>query len=439
MVVNVSAQTAEEDWQLMVHQLRLSLPDNLPDPVQDTKRPQNIVQKAGSKNWSDATGNNYTRSLWGNWSNYSEENAGPYPLPDPLILNNGKKVQDIPTWWKVRRKEILTDFATQIYGRIPANTPQVTFSVTSVDSTYMNGRVIRKIITGRIDNTTYPDASPEIAFELYVPAQAKHPVPLMVRVSSKYDVFPTAQNQPPGGLREVIEAGWAYANFNTIGVQLDNGAGLYNGIIGLMNKGKPRKPEEWGAIAAWSWGLSRALDYFETDASIDSKKIGIQGHSRCGKTALVAAAYDARWAIVFASCSGCMGASLEMRSWGENIDNVAGSGEYHWMAGNFIKYAGNWASMPVDAHELIALIAPRPVFITGGTQDQWADPQGEFLACVAADPVYKLLGKKGLGTSAMPAADISLIDGDIAFRYHNGGHTDMIDWPVFIEFARKYF
>jgi hypothetical protein len=262
---------------------------------------------------------------------------------------------------------------------------------------------------------------------------------MIVGVSSKYETYPTPQNQMPSGIEKVIEAGWAFANFNTVGVQMDNGLGLNEGIIGLVNKGNSRKPNDWGAIAAWSWGLSRAFDYFETDKSIDSKRVGIQGHSRCGKTALLAAALDTRWAIVFASCSGCMGASLEMRSWGENIDNVASSGEYHWMAGNFLKYGGNWASMPVDAHELIALIAPRPVFITGGTQDQWADPKGEFLACVGAEPVYKLLGKKGLNVTNMPAPDVSLVDGEIAFRYHKGGHTDGLDWPVFIEFAKKQF
>jgi hypothetical protein len=238
---------------------------------------------------------------------------------------------------------------------------------------------------------------------------------------------------------QVLGLGWAYATVNTGNIQADNGAGLGEGIIGLVNRGQPREPDQWGVLAAWSWGLSRALDYLETDPAIDAKRAAIQGHSRWGKTALLSGALDARWAIVWPSCSGAMGASIEKRSWGENIDNVAGGGEYHWMAGNFLKYAGHWQDMPVDAHELIALVAPRPVFITGGTRDQWSDPHGEFLAAVGADPVYRLLGKRGLGTTTMPAPDVSLIDAELAFRDHEGGHTDAPDWPVFLRFAQRYF
>jgi hypothetical protein len=181
---------------------------------------------------------------------------------------------------------------------------------------------------------------------------------------------------------------------NTGALQADNGAGFKTGIIGLMNKGSLRKPDEWGVFSAWCWGLSRALDYLTTEPLIDAKKVGIEGHSRWGKTALLASALDPRWAICYASCAGSMGSALEKRDYGENINDVAQPGEYHWMAGNFLKCAGNWQNMPVDAHELIALVAPRPLWITGGTQDLWADPKGEFLACVAASPVYALLGKK---------------------------------------------
>jgi hypothetical protein len=222
-------------------------------------------------------------------------------------------------------------------------------------------------------------------------------------------------------------------------VQADNGAGLSHGIIGLVNHGKLRSPEDWGVLRAWSWGLSRALDYFATDKTINPKQIGIEGHSRWGKTALLAGAMDPRWAIVFASCSGSGGASLEKRNFGENLDLIAAENEYHWMAPNFIKYGGNWKAFPVDAHEMMALVAPRPLFITGGTQDIWADPLGEFKACQAASPVYALLGKTGITTAQLPAPDVSLINTDLAFRLHEGGHTDSIDWPTFIEFAKKYF
>jgi hypothetical protein len=202
-----------------------------------------------------------------------------------------------------------------------------------------------------------------------------------------------------------------------------------------MSRGEPRKPDEWGALSAWSWGLSRALDYFESDKSVDAKQVGLEGHSRYGKAALLAAALDQRFAIVFASCSGEGGAKLSRRSYGQTLDNIASS---YWMAENFKKYAGHWNNLPVDAHELIAMVAPRPVFITGGTQDFWADPHGEFLAAAAAAPVYRLLGKTDMGTTQMPAPDVPLISGELAFRFHAGPHTDSLDWPVFLQFAHRY-
>ena len=200
-------------------------------------------------------------------------------------------------------------------------------------------------------------------------------------------------------------------------IQNDYSGGLTSGIIGLMSEGKPRKPDDWGALSAWAWGLSRAMDYFETDKSVDAKQMGVEGHSRYGKAALLAAALDPRWAIVYPSCSGEGGAKPSRRNFGETVDNVATS---HWLAPNFHKYAGHWNDLPVDSDELIALVAPRPIFLNGGTGDQWADPHGAFLAAVAAGPVYRLLGKKDLGSTEMPAPDTALTSGEIAFRYHAG-------------------
>jgi hypothetical protein len=242
----------------------------------------------------------------------------------------------------------------------------------------------------------------------------------------------------PSPLQQVLARGWGYAVFNATSVQPDNGAGLTRGIIGLMNQGRPRsRPDEWGALTAWTWGLSRSIDYFETDKDVDAKQLGVEGHSRWGKTALWAAALDQRWAIVYASCSGEGGAKLHRRNYGETPDNLVDSFPY-WLAGNFRKYGGHWRNLPVDAHELIALVAPRPVFVTGGTQDQQADPHGEFLAAVGAGPVYRLLGKNDLGTTKMPAPNVALISGEVAFREHVGPHTDELDWPVFLEYASKY-
>jgi hypothetical protein len=248
---------------------------------------------------------------------------------------------------------------------------------------------------------------------------------------------PASQPEPPPGspLYQLLAIGWGYATMEVGPIQNDYSGGLTTGIIGLMSQGKPRQPEDWGALTAWSWGASRALDYFETDPSVDARQMGLEGHSRYGKAALLAAALDPRWAIVFPSCSGQGGAKPSRRNWGETVDNVASS---HWFAANFRKYAGHWDDLPVDAHELIALVAPRPVFLNGGAGDQWADPQGAFLAAVAAGPVYRLLGRKDLGSTAMPAPDAALTSGELAFRYHAGGHSDAPDWPAFLQFAQRY-
>jgi hypothetical protein len=430
-------EASEVDWRAMMNHLGLKEP-TLPPADKDPNRPAHLVQREGSSNWYDSEGNTHVRSGWGIWSNYEEAKAVSYTLPDPLTLKNGQPVRTVADWWKLRRPEILNDFLTEIYGRKPANTPKVTFEVTETDQKALEGRAVKKTIVGHIDNSRYPQATPRIEITLYTPAKATGRLPLIVQVSGGFERF-FPKPDGPTAMDMVLEKGWAFATVNTGAIQADNGMGLKEGIIGLMNEGKLRKPDEWGVLAAWCWGLSRALDYFETDKAIHPKQIGIEGHSRWGKTALLAAALDARWAITYSSCSGAMGASLEKRSWGETIDNVAGAGEYHWMAGNFLRYGGNWAAMPVDAHELMALVAPRPLFVTGGTKDQWSDPHGEFLACVAAGSVYRLLGKKDLGTTEMPAPDVSLISGDLAFRNHEGGHTDLPDWPVFLQFASRYF
>jgi hypothetical protein len=226
-------------------------------------------------------------------------------------------------------------------------------------------------------------------------------------------------------------------------IQEDNGGGLTRGIIGLVNKGQPRKPDDWGALAAWAWGASRALDYFETDKAVDAKRVGIEGHSRYGKATLLAMALDQRFAISYVSSSGTGGAKLHRRDFGEIVENVAAMNEYHWMAGNYLKYAGplTWNDLPVDSHELVALCAPRPVFIGAGATrgDGWVDAKGSFLAAVGAGPVYKLLGKKDLGATEFPPIETPLIAGDLAFRQHSGGHTDGPNWPTFLQFASQSF
>jgi hypothetical protein len=385
-------------------------------------------------------------------ANTDESKATTYTsLPDPLVLHNGKPVKNAETWWKERRPEIVEDFDSEIYGRIPSNIPKVSWkTVSSTNDTIAGIPAITKQLLGYVDNSLYPSISVEIQLSLTTPAFAKGPVPVMMEFGFKFPPGFRFPDPPPGTPKEpnwkelLISKGWGYAVIYPSSIQADNGAGLTQGIIGLVNKGNRRKTDDWGSLKAWAWGASRALDYFGTDKTVDVKKVGIEGLSRYGKAALVAMAYEPRFAIGFIGSSGAGGAKIFRRNMGEQVENLASSGEYHWFAGNFIKYAGPLTSLdlPVDAHELIALCAPRPVFISSGSpnvEGQWVDSRGMFLAGVAAGSVYKLLGKNDLGTNIYPEIGKGLTDGDIAFRAHEGGHDTGPNWPSFIKFAEKYF
>jgi len=349
-----------------------------------------------------------------NAANYDEAKANPYPkLPDPLRLKNGEPVRTAEMWWAKRRPEIVEDFDREVYGRMPQTTPKVDWNVVST-AKELHGKipVVTKQLNGRVDNSAYPLVDVNIELSVTTPANAKGPVPLIMELRF---VFPANANpefaeRVRAAAHEwqqlVLAKGWGFATLVPVSVQPDNGAGLTQGIIGLVNKGQPRALDDWGALRAWGWGASRALDYLETDPHVDSKRVGLTGHSRYGKATLVAMADDPRFAIAYVSSSGAGGAKLHRRNFGEIVENVAGAGEYHWMAGNYIKYAGplTWDDLPVDAHELIALCAPRPVFIGAGATngDGWVDARGMFMATAAASPVYELLGKRGLGTNEFP-------------------------------------
>jgi hypothetical protein len=389
--------------------------------------------------------------------NYDESKANPYPnLPDPLLLNSGRRVTSAASWWNQRRPEIMEEFDREVYGRVPQNTPKVVWEVTGT-SREMNGEVpvTTKHVVGHVDNSSYPLITVNIDLRLSTPASARAPVPVIMELGFDPALLRKFLEQlaargvklpppPPGPSwqQQVLAQGWGYAVLVPTSAQADNGDGLTEGIIGLCNKGQPRAPDDWGALRAWAWAASRALNYFETDKAVDAKQVGVEGHSRYGKAALVAMAYDPRFAIVYISSSGEGGAALYRRNFGERLENLSGTGEYHWMAGNFLKYAGPLTpnDLPVDSHELIALCAPRPVFISGGaTQgDGWVDAKGMFLATAAAGPVYRLLGKKDLGTTEFPPIGTALIDGDLAFRQHEGGHTPAPNWPTFLKFASRY-
>lgn len=380
-----------------------------------------------------------------NAANSDESKATAYKsLPDPLVLNNGKRVTDAKTWWEKRYPEIMEDFDREVYGRVPKNVPKVNWEVVSqVKEMKDSIPVITRKLLGHVDNSAYPLISVDIQLTVITPANAEGPVPVMLEFGFDFSRF----GRIPPGVNDwqklVLSKGWGCAIIIPTSYQADNGEGLTQGIIGLVNKGQPRNVDDWGALRAWAWGASRALDYFETDKLIDARQVGIEGLSRYGKAAIVTMAYDKRFAIAFVGSSGEGGVKLHRRNFGEQIENVASSYEYHWMAGNFIKYAGPLTAndLPVDAHELVALCAPRPVFISCGSpkvEGNWVDDKGMFLGGVYAEPVYKLLGKKGLGTNEMPPMETALMDGEIAFRQHSGGHTTGPNWPYFLEYASRY-
>ena len=304
---------------------------------------------------------------------------------------------------------------------------------------------INKLI-GHVDNSIYPQIKVDINLTLILPKHVQTKSPVIMEFSFGAFRRPGDTTRtvppPPDWQIETLKKGWGVAILVPTSIQADNGAGLTQGIIGLMNKGERRKPDDWGSLRAWAWGAGRVLDYFERNPKIDAKKVAIGGHSRYGKAALVTQAYDQRFAIGYIGSSGEGGAKLHRRNAGELVENVAASNEYHWMAGNFIKYAGplNWGDLPVDAHELIALCAPRPVFIGCGEKgDAWVDVLGMFLAADAAGPAYKILGKNDLGTNQLPKVETGILTGEIAFRQHSGGHTPAPNWPFFIAYASRYF
>ena len=423
-----------------------------------------------------------------NAANTDESKANPYPdLPDVMKLKNGDKVATPEIWWKQRRPEIVGDFEQEVIGRIPSNVPDVKWEVRETREG-KSGEVatVEKHLVGVVNSSACPEIPVQISMSLTVPKNAKEPVPvLMMFGPTPFDPLPpwlTGRRVGAGGTAgstresQLIESGWGVAMLNPASVQDDaggtrpiapgpgsnsnhqdrKGGGLTRGIIGLTNLGQPRKPDDWGSLRAWAWGASRGLDYLTTESVVDAKKVGIEGVSRYGKAALVTMAFDQRFAMVLIGSSGEGGASLYRRNFGEAVENLTGSGEYHWMAGNFLKYgaeessfgARNASHLPVDSHQLIALCAPRLTFVSYGIPEKgdalWLDQQGSYMATIAAQPVFRLLGAKDLGRSddyqseKMPAVNVDLLDGALGWRQHDGGHTDAPNISHFIKWARTH-
>jgi hypothetical protein len=445
--------------------------DGLPQPKNWTAAQdhQNMMDQLGIK--SVRPGPSGTESA-PNHANYDESLANPFPnLPDVLTLKNGKKVTKAAVWLKQRRPEIIEDFEREVIGRVPKNAPKVTWKVTNTVEAVVGGHpVVGKQLVGHVDNSSYPLIDVNIQMTLVTPANAKAPVPVMMMFGGAGLPRPPGSPAPAGrgmpapppgsdppATEQLIADGWGYASINPNSIQADNGAGLTKGVIGLVNKGQARKPDDWGSLRAWAWGAARGLDYLETDKAVNARQVGIEGVSRYGKAALVTMAFEPRFAVVLIGSSGEGGAKPHRRNFGEAVENLTGSGEYHWMAGNFLKYGASEATfgsknagdLPVDSNELLALCAPRLTFVSYGVPEKgdakWLDQQGSFMAAVAAGPVFRLLGAKDLGvkedyrTAKMPPVNTGLLEGQLAWRQHDGGHTDGPNWKYFIPWAGKFF
>lgn len=469
---------------------------------------QNMMDQLGIKALRPARN---AATTGANHANYDEATANPYPnLPDALTMDNVAKVTTAAMWTNQRRPQLVNDLSRYMYGFVPKNAPKVTWTVTLVDHERVGFTpVIAKVLNGHVDNSAYPLIDVDIQMVVVTPENAKGPVPLLMMfgpatlpapaqpnpeqlqtvnnalrallansdpavkaILAQYPAYapfqpapralppgfgrPAAPGTPPADpptINQLISAGWGFARINPGSIQADNGAGLTRGVIGLVNHGQARHPDDWGALRAWAWGASRGLDYLETDPAVNAKEVGIEGVSRYGKAALVTEAFDQRFYMGLIGSSGEGGAKPSRRNFGESTTNLTSTGEYHWMAGNFMKYGASEASfgpknsgdIPVDANDLIALCAPRLTFISYGIpalgDAQWLDQQGSYMATVAAQPVWRLLGAKGLGvpddyhTATMPPVDHGLLDGQLAWRQATQPHTDARNVKYFIAWA----
>jgi hypothetical protein len=392
--------------------------------------------------------------------NYDEAKVGTYTLPYPLKLNNGKPVRDAKTWESKRRPEIVAMFETQQYGRAPGRPADERFEVAETGTAF-HGKAIREQVTISFSKD---ESWPKIHLLVYVPAAERNPVPIFFTINfgavqnavddpaitpdNVWDPKTNTRISPPKGrgfgridVERLLDAGFGVATFYYGDVDPDYPEGFSNGIrVHYVKSGQTeRAPDDWGSIAAWAWGMSRVQDYFETDKRIDSKRVAIHGVSRLGKTVMWAGAHDQRFALVIASCSGEGGAALSHRNYGETIAHLTAPSRYPYQfAANYAKYAGFPDTAPMDANLLVALIAPRPLLLQTGSTDEWSDPKGEFLAAVAAGPVYKLFGKDGLGIDAWPAANQPILH-DLGYYMHEGGHGMVPgDWDVYVRFLKTH-
>jgi hypothetical protein len=365
--------------------------------------------------------------------------AAELQLPDPLVTQNGKRVTSTATWQTTRRPEVLELFRKNIYGRAPVGRPaDLKFEVIDSAADAMDGKATRKqvMITWR-----GPGGEGGMRLVLFVPNGAKKPAPCLLLICNR----PAAENIDPSRnvkspfwpAEEIVARGYAAAAFFNGDVAPDKHDGFKSGVFAVFDNA-PRPADAWGTIAAWAWGASRALDYLQTDPSIDGKRVGVVGHSRGGKTALWAGAEDERFAMVVSNDSGCTGAAIARGKTGERIRDI-NRGFPHWFNETYKTFADREEELPVDQHMLAGLIAPRLLYIASASEDSWADPKSEFLTTVRATPVYRLFGLDGISSSVMPKADAPLLEGHIGYHLRTGKHNlTEYDWGCFMDFADKH-
>lgn len=395
--------------------------------------------------------------------NYDESKVGNLTLPDPLVLLNGERVGDAKAWYKKRRPEILQLFESNVYGRSPGRPKDMSFDVFDFDPQALGGKAIRKQVTVYFSKNK---DGPKEDILIYLPAASKKRAPLIlalnfsgnqsviadpaVKLATVWDRQKRTSRPADeesrgtskdwqGAIEKVLARGFGLATIYYCDIEPDFLGGISYGVRPLFFRPGETQPafDQWGAIGAWAWGLSRAMDYLETDKAVDSHRVAILGHSRLGKTVLWAGARDIRFAIVLANCSGEGGAALARRNYGETVKHLNVNFPYQFSL-NYQKYGDHIEQMPVDQHELIALIAPRPVYLGTAEEDRWADPKGEFLAAVMAGPVYRLLGKQGLDTDQMPALNQPIMH-TIGYHYRSGKHeVTPFDWSQYLAFAEMH-
>lgn len=367
--------------------------------------------------------------------NYIEQNVPDYTLPDPLIDNQGSPVTSQQEWESTRREELMNLFRDHVYGHRPSTEHKVEFVQTKTDPNAFDGAATGFSMICRI---TIDDRTYKFPFVLFVPNDATGPVPAVVHINNRYFVpmeKALKEHDPFWPVKTLIDRGYATASFHTSDVDPDNKDGYADGIRSFFVNGQPAEEKAWRSLSAWGWAASRVLDHLESVPEIDSQNVAVVGHSRGGKTSLWAACEDPRFAVAYSNNSGCGGAALSRRAYGETVSRITKTFP-HWFCKPFADYGGKESSLPVDQHEVIALIAPRGVYVASADEDLWADPKGEYASLIAAAPVFELLGQTSIQEPEMPALNEPRSRGKTGYHIRSGGHgLGDVDWSWFLDFT----